>query len=109
IAIDDFGVGHSCLSYITNLPVNTLKIDRCFVNNISTDIASQKIVQAIISMATSLDLSVVVEGIETKKQEAVVKTLGAKFGQGFYFHKPVTSDEFIQIFVKPDKIKKISF
>ena len=93
LAIDDYGTGYSSLAYLTRLPITHLKIDRSFINDISTDIAAQTIVQSTIMMAQSLGIEVVAEGIESEDQVALLKVLKAEYGQGFYFHKPMAGPD----------------
>lgn len=92
IVIDDFGVGYSSLSYLKRLPIDALKIDRSFVRDISTDPDDAAIVTAITTMAHSLDLKVIGEGVETQQQLAFLRALQCDAMQGYYFSKPVPSD-----------------
>ncbi len=93
IAIDDFGTGFSSLSYLTSFPVNKLKIDRAFVQKISSDNADRRLIKAIVSLAHSLSLSVVAEGIETIKQLNYLKFIGCDTVQGFLLAKPAPADD----------------
>lgn len=88
ISVDDFGTGYSSLSYIKNLPLNKLKIDRSFINELNVD-KSSKLVSGIISLAHSLNLSLVAEGIETIDQLDFIKERSCQEAQGYYFSKPV--------------------
>jgi EAL domain-containing protein (putative c-di-GMP-specific phosphodiesterase class I) len=90
LSIDDFGTGYSSLSRIQELPVNTLKIDRSFISHLSCETDSTAIVDAIVSMARSLDLTVIVEGIETDYQCDLLRDMGCHQGQGYLFSKPVS-------------------
>lgn len=89
LAIDDFGTGYSSLSYLTQFPVDTLKIDRAFVNKLDHDSKHVGILQAIATLAHTLDMDIVAEGIETEKQLHQVKTFGCEYGQGYLFAKPL--------------------
>ena len=89
IAVDDFGTGYSSLGYLDRLPIDTLKIDRSFVSGRGEGIANLKIVRTVFELAQQLDLAVVTEGIETEAQAAKLTALGARFGQGFLFARPL--------------------
>jgi EAL domain-containing protein (putative c-di-GMP-specific phosphodiesterase class I) len=91
LAIDDFGTGYSSLSYLKHFPVDTLKIDRMFVESLERDAADAAIAQTIISLAHTLDLHTVAEGVETPAQQQALYALGCEFGQGFFFAKPLPS------------------
>ena len=93
IAIDDFGTGYSSLSYIAKLPVNVLKIDRGFIINMSTNPDDLTIVSTIISLAHSLHLQVIAEGVETHEQASLLRTLNCDEMQGFLFSPGITSDK----------------
>ncbi|GFE67678.1 bifunctional diguanylate cyclase/phosphodiesterase [Chroococcus sp. FPU101] len=92
ISIDDFGTGYSSLSYLHRLPVNALKIDRSFVSQIQREGETYTIVETIITLSNLLKLDVVAEGIETLQQLTWLRNHQCNFGQGFFFSKPVTSD-----------------
>jgi len=93
IAIDDFGTGYSSLSYLRRFPIDTLKIDQSFVQDIDSD-AGDAIVSAIIAMGASLKQRVVAEGIETSQQRAFLESRQCREGQGFLFSRPVTAEAF---------------
>ncbi|MGR5129653.1 bifunctional diguanylate cyclase/phosphodiesterase [Photobacterium swingsii] len=88
IAIDDFGTGYSSLAYLTQLPFNSLKIDRSFVNQMMATDNYSAVVAAIITMAKNFQADTVAEGVETAEQEAKLKALGCRYAQGFYYAKP---------------------
>lgn len=94
IAIDDFGTGFSSLSYLARLPVDTLKIDRSFVNDINVGPERLTLVSTIINLAHSLKLKVVAEGVETEEQLRLLRLLACDEMQGFLFSKPVPADVF---------------
>lgn len=94
VAIDDFGVGYSSLSYVKNFPVDTLKIDRSFISNLAADTRDRAIVQTIIALAASLGLKVVAEGVENAQQLACLRDYACDEVQGYLFSRPVSCDEF---------------
>jgi EAL domain-containing protein (putative c-di-GMP-specific phosphodiesterase class I) len=96
VAIDDFGVGYSSLSYLRRFPIDKLKIDRSFVRDLECEVDAS-IVQAIISLAHSLKLKVVAEGVETTDQLQFLRSLGCDQYQGFHFSPPLPSDEFAEL------------
>ena len=93
IAIDDFGTGYSSLNYLARLPMDTLKIDRSFVSGMSVSPENRTIVSTIISLAHSLGLKVVAEGVETEEQLNLLRQLKCDGMQGFLLSRPVASEE----------------
>ena len=93
ISIDDFGKGYSSLSYLKKLPVQTLKIDKLFINDLENDNDAISIVRAIIAMAKSLNKNIIAEGIETVEQLNILKVLGCNVGQGFFISKPKNAED----------------
>ena len=93
ISIDDFGTGYSSLSYLTRLPLNSLKIDRSFVQAAAASSEAASIVRAIIDMAHNLHFTVIAEGVETEEQVAFLRRHGCDQGQGYYFDRPVPAAE----------------
>ena len=92
LSIDDFGTGYSSLSYLHRFPVNTLKIDRSFVNRIGENGENIEIVQAIVTLAHNLGMTVIAEGVETANQLAFLQALGCEEGQGYFFSKPLPAE-----------------
>jgi len=97
LAIDDFGTGYSSLSYLKRLPINLLKIDRSFISNSLNDNVDADIVRTIIVLAHSMGIDVIAEGVETKEQSALLKDLKCDYAQGYYFGKPMPTEEFEKI------------
>jgi EAL domain-containing protein (putative c-di-GMP-specific phosphodiesterase class I) len=97
IAMDDFGTGYSSLSYLRRLPVDTVKIDKSFVREIPDSTEDVTIAQAIIAMAQSLKLSLIVEGIENVRQLNFFRQLGVTIVQGYLFSKPVEAAEILKM------------
>ncbi|MCR4585000.1 MAG: GGDEF domain-containing phosphodiesterase [Lachnospiraceae bacterium] len=94
VEIDDFGTGYSSLNLLKDLQANVIKIDRAFLKSIEQEKRSEIILNHIISMANELDMSVITEGVETKKQLDMMSDMGCKMFQGFYFSKPIPIMEF---------------
>ncbi|MDE2402065.1 MAG: EAL domain-containing protein [Burkholderiales bacterium] len=94
IAIDDFGTGYSALSYLTRFPVDTLKIDRSFIRELTVDRDSAVLARAIVTLAHSLRMGVVAEGVETELQRDHLGAWGCEMVQGFFYSKPVPLLEF---------------
>ncbi|HOW59481.1 MAG TPA: EAL domain-containing protein [Candidatus Omnitrophota bacterium] len=97
ISIDDFGTGYSSLMYLKTFPINTIKIDKSFVRDVTLDSDDRAITNAIISMAHSLKLDVVAEGVETMEQLELLKSQNCDIIQGFLFSKPIPADEVIAL------------
>lgn len=94
IAVDDFGVSHSSFSYLQNLPIDTIKIEKSFVKKIEDEGQSKKIVLAMIGMAKALNITVIAEGVETQEQENFLRQNGCDLVQGFYYANPMNFEEF---------------
>jgi len=92
LSIDDFGTGYSSLARLHHFPIDELKIDRSFINNMSDEPRNSEIVEAIIALAQKLNLDVTAEGIETPEQLAKLRELKCKYGQGFFFSRPLDSE-----------------
>ncbi|MCJ8298132.1 MAG: EAL domain-containing protein [Pseudomonadales bacterium] len=107
-SIDDFGTGYSSLSRLNDLPINKIKIDRSFVENIETSESCKKICNIIISLANTLDLTLVVEGIEAESQILLLPLSKRDELQGFYFSRPLSADDLIAYFGACKKIPRAS-
>lgn len=99
VAIDDFGVGFSSLSYLQKLPLDRIKIDKTFVNN-SDQASGQIIIETIVDMAGRLGLNVLAEGIEEQSQLDYFLGLECAEGQGYFFAKPMPADQLISLLQK---------
>lgn len=97
LAVDDFGTGYSSLSYLRKFPINALKIDQSFIRQITVSPEETTIVTAVISMARSLNLRVVAEGVETHEELAFLQTHQCDEAQGYYFSRPVPAQQFAQL------------
>jgi diguanylate cyclase (GGDEF)-like protein/PAS domain S-box-containing protein len=96
IAIDDFGTGYSSLAYLRQFPVDLLKIDRSFVSGLDTHTESHTLTSDIISLARTLDVTSVAEGIENAEQLAVLRSMGCALGQGYHLGRPMSAEAFVQ-------------
>ena len=108
VSIDDFGTGYSSLAYLKNLPIDCLKIDRAFVRDMITSVNGDAIVTAIISMAGSLGLRTVAEGVETLEQLKRLRELGATMGQGFYFSPPLSAEAAERLLTEASRRQKLT-
>ena len=100
LAIDDFGTGYSSLSYLRRFPINQLKIDRSFVNEVTSCPDDAAIIAAIVSLARTLKLEVVAEGVDTADQMRRLIEQGCRIMQGFYFSKPLTSEDLTRLLTR---------
>lgn len=97
IAIDDFGTGYSSLNYLMNLPINTLKLDKSFVDDVLNNSRNQEVVRSIINLGDSLGMELLAEGVESKEQKEYLFSQGVQYIQGYYYSPPVTAGEFEKI------------
>src|SRR3989454_1793710 len=101
LALDDFGTGYSALSYLRRFPADSLKIDRAFVRGIGERPEDTAIVQAVITVARSLNLRVTAEGIETQQQADQLRAMGCDDGQGFFFSRPLAPEHVPALLANP--------
>ncbi|GAB1542364.1 hypothetical protein NUACC21_50380 [Scytonema sp. NUACC21] len=104
IAIDDFGTGYSSLIYLKQLPINTLKIDRYFIQDLATDIQKAAITTALIQMAHNLNLKVIAEGVETEQELEFLRKHNCDSIQGFLFSPPIPAVEFEQMLIADKRL-----
>ena len=102
ISLDDFGTGYSSLGYVRRLPIDKIKIDRSFTADVVVDRASRDIVKTIVDLCRNLDLSCIVEGVETADHVMILRTLGCRTMQGYHFSRPVPEAE------APELIRRLS-
>jgi diguanylate cyclase (GGDEF)-like protein/PAS domain S-box-containing protein len=109
LAFDDFGTGYAGLSYLKKFPLSALKIDKSFVRGLCTSLDDKAIVGATISISKQLGLSVIAEGIEDADTAEVLRTLGCEEGQGYYYGRPMPSQEFEQRFLKQSNCNELTW
>ncbi|MBP2002004.1 diguanylate cyclase (GGDEF)-like protein/PAS domain S-box-containing protein [Paenibacillus shirakamiensis] len=105
IAIDDFGTGYSSLGYLKNFPINTLKIDKSFVQDITKDDDDAAITNTIITLAQNLNLNVIAEGVETKEQAEFLSARDCQLMQGYYFSRPMKAEDIAEKFLAVRKLE----
>lgn len=93
VAMDDFGTGYSSLSYLTKLPINILKMDRAFVIDLPTNIKARSVAKAIVTMAHDMDIKIIAEGVETREQLDILKSIDCDEIQGFIFSRPLPQED----------------
>lgn len=101
LQIDDFGTGYSSISYLRSLPADTVKVDQSLIEGIDNDAGQQTFVAAVLQLIESAGLQAIVEGIETAEQVAQLRRLGCRFGQGYYFGRPVPAEETVALLKSP--------
>jgi EAL domain-containing protein (putative c-di-GMP-specific phosphodiesterase class I) len=97
ISVDDFGTGYSSLSYLVNFPVDQIKIDKAFVEKLTAGPRHRAIVEAIVGLSRSLELSVTAEGVETKEQLDIITAYQIEMIQGYYFYRPMPKQAFLSL------------
>jgi EAL domain-containing protein (putative c-di-GMP-specific phosphodiesterase class I) len=104
IAIDDFGTGYSSLGYLRQRPIDVVKIDKTFINDIVDDPQQRTLVSGIVSLAHSLNLTVVAEGIESERHREVLDRLGCPLGQGYLYSSPLDATEALTWLAQPEPL-----
>lgn len=105
ISIDDFGTGYSSLSYLQKMPINNLKIDRAFIKNLHHSTKDKAFVQAIVTMAHTLGMKIIAEGVELEEQFTFLEEINCEIAQGFLFSKPLPKEQFEKLLL-PNKSSK---
>jgi EAL domain-containing protein (putative c-di-GMP-specific phosphodiesterase class I) len=100
IALDDFGTGYSSLNYLRKFPLDYLKIDKSFIDNLTQDKGTDAVADAIVSIAHKLGMQAIAEGVETVEQLGFLDKIGCDFIQGYYFYRPMPAAE-IEALIKP--------
>jgi diguanylate cyclase (GGDEF)-like protein/PAS domain S-box-containing protein len=108
ISLDDFGTGYSSMVYLRDFPVHSLKIDRSFVAGLGTSADDSAIVATLMSLATTMDLWVIAEGVETPDQLQTLRRLGCEYGQGYLWSKAVPNAEFIEVVGRHELQRQVS-
>lgn len=105
ISIDDFGKGYSSLSYLKHLPIDTIKIDKSFVDDINDPVHKGSLVKAIIDMGQNMNFSVIAEGIEQLNQVHFLVKHNCKAGQGYFYSKPLPQEEVEKLLIREKRWK----
>ena len=108
IALDDFGVGYSSLSYLKGLDIDMIKIDKSFIDSIDLNMQNKKILSMIVNLSHELGMKVLAEGVETKEQLNHIIEVGCDYAQGYYFYKPLSVEEFEKILWEQSKNNQIA-
>lgn len=108
ISLDDFGTGYSSLNYLRTLPIDTVKLDRSFVSNITTSKQDRRLTRGIVSLAKGLNLKLVAEGVETEEQVEALLELGCSTMQGYYFLVPSCNAKFMHWYLKQHAINQVT-
>ena len=98
VALDDFGTGYSSMSYLKDLPIDVLKMDRSYIKSLPNSEKDRKVMRAIVDIAAILQLTVMAEGVETQEQLQLAAEIGCHYYQGYYFYKPVPAADLVESF-----------
>ncbi|GAA3623890.1 EAL domain-containing protein [Kineosporia mesophila] len=101
VAVDDFGTGYSSLAYLTELPIDVLKVDKSFIDRVASDAQGASVTEAIIAMSHTMNLSTVAEGVEVAEQAAWLRQVRCPIGQGYYWSRPVDEDGVHDLLARP--------
>ena len=110
IEMDDFGTGYSSLNMLADIPVDVLKLDMKFVQNLKSNDKQEKMIKLVVDIAQFLSMKVVAEGVENEDEVDMLKDVGCGVIQGFYFSRPLSEKDFVKLVdecVRNDKIKKV--
>lgn len=107
ISIDDFGTGYSSLSYLHYYPINTLKVDQSFVRNMLADKSSKELVKSIVALGTNMNMDIIAEGVESIEEANALRDMGCHQAQGYYFSRPKSEKEIIDVLIEWAKEKKV--
>jgi len=105
VSIDDFGTGYSSLHYLREMPIDSIKIDRSFIRNLTDNAQDQAIVMAIVAMARRLGLRIIAEGVETADQVRILRALGCDEIQGYLISPPIPADRLTELLRRKDKLR----
>ena len=107
LALDDFGTGYSSLAYLKRFPLNTLKIDKAFIDDIAKSSVDRHMAAAIINIAHNLGLKVVAEGVEEESQLTILRRYECEMLQGFLYSKPINAERFEQLLRENQKLHNL--
>jgi len=96
VSVDDFGTGHSSLAYLKNFPINKLKLDRAFIQDVPFDATGMEIAASVIRLGHSLDVEVLAEGVETEAQAEFLARSGCRLAQGYLFGRPMWEEDLLK-------------
>ena len=102
VALDDFGTGFASLSHLKDFPLDYIKVDKSFVDNLLTDIACGAIVESLIDVAKKMQIGIIAEGIESAEQAARLLEIGCPLGQGYHYFRPVDGDTIAELLRSSD-------
>jgi len=104
VAIDDFGIGYSSLSYLHEYPINILKIDRSFVQKMSNDLLSRGLIKSILSLSENMGMKIIAEGVETLEEVQLLRDMNCSIAQGYFFSKPMNESDLISILLTKKEV-----